>query len=216
MSGVNESIVREYFESLGFFVLQPCKYQVVARAKLAPESIDLLALHPTRKECVMPKKGVWSGRELNQIGRAVVGICGWHTESISPAVLESSPELYRFASAEVDPYVQRSFGGEALPVAKVLCLPALPASAELRARAVESICGKGVDGILPYRTILRELLDSLDTQKLYDKSEVLQTLRILKNYELLRDAQMELFGVRRRARSRAARSAEKLPEDTGS
>ena len=41
VSAVNETIVREYFESLGYLVLQPRKYLVAARrnaAALAPVS----------------------------------------------------------------------------------------------------------------------------------------------------------------------------------
>jgi hypothetical protein len=46
MASVNEQIVREYFETLGFFVIQPNKHQVAARHKLDAEEIDLLITRP--------------------------------------------------------------------------------------------------------------------------------------------------------------------------
>ena len=46
MSAVNEAIVREYFESLGFLVRQPRKYQVSARPKHIEEEVDLLVVNP--------------------------------------------------------------------------------------------------------------------------------------------------------------------------
>ena len=40
MSGLNETIVREYFETLGFAVTQPCKYVTPGKRKKAVEELD--------------------------------------------------------------------------------------------------------------------------------------------------------------------------------
>ena len=50
------------------------------------------------------------------------------------------------------------------------------------------------------RNLLPELADGVDPQKIYEKSDLLQTLRILKNYDLIKDSQMELFRVKRRSK----------------
>jgi hypothetical protein len=52
---------------------------------------------------------------------------------------------------------------------------------------------KGVDFVLLFPTMLRELMRHVEVSKNYEKSELLQTLRILKNYDLLKDEQLELF-----------------------
>ena len=53
--------------------------------------------------------------------------------------------------------------------------------------------------------MLLELLEGVDTNKNYEKSDLLQILRILKNYDLLKAPQLELFALRkRRARRNAA------------
>jgi len=57
---------------------------------------------------------------------------------------------------------------------------------------------KGIDGVIMFRTMLLDLAAHVDVNKNYEKSDLLQMLRILKNYDLLRDAQLELFRKRRR------------------
>lgn len=56
MASVNEQIVREYFETLGFFVIQPNKHQVVARHKHDAEEIDLLITRPGMAGVFKPPK----------------------------------------------------------------------------------------------------------------------------------------------------------------
>ena len=58
-----------------------------------------------------------------------------------------------------------------------------------------------VDAAIAFPMILQDLLSRVEVNRDYQKSEVLQTLRILKNYGLLRDPQMELFRLPRRKRS---------------
>lgn len=195
MSAVSEWIVREYFESLGFLVRQPRKYQVVARAKQIEEEIDLLVLNPTVTEHRVPDALLWGAAELKSVSRAVVGVRGWHTERFSPAVIELSPEIFRFAESAAVKNVARDFGPA--PIAKVLCLPELPAAGVLRTKAQDLFKAKGIDGVILFRTMLLELAARVDVNKNYEKSDLLQVLRILKNYDLLKGPQMELFKSRK-------------------
>ncbi len=78
-------------------------------------------------------------------------------------------------------------------MAKILCLPRLPVSGELREKTIGMLKEKGVDGIISFRTMLWELVSRVDINKNYDKSDLLQVVRLLKNYDLLKDDQME-FG----------------------
>jgi hypothetical protein len=50
-----------------------------------------------------------------------------------------------------------------------------------------------VDGIISFRSMLLDLLDRVEINRNYGKSDTLQVMRILKNYDLLTDSQMDLF-----------------------
>ncbi|MCO5061338.1 MAG: hypothetical protein M9963_04955 [Kiritimatiellae bacterium] len=190
MPGVNEAIAREYFESLGFLVLQPHKHLVTARAKRPSEEIDFIVLNPSASRAP-PPDFLLTGASLREVGRAVVSVRGWHTDRVSPAILKLSPELVRFAQEPAMRWVRRQLGDE--PIFRILCLSELPSTASLREKAKESLQEHGVDGVLLFPTMLRELIRGIERNRNYEKSDLLQTLRILKNYDLLRDEQLELF-----------------------
>ena len=191
MSAVSEWIVREYFESLGFLVRQPRKYQVSARPKQGEEEIDLLVVNPSVTEQNLSEAALWGAADLKHVSRAIVGVRGWHTERFSPAVIELSPEIFRFADSTAMKSTVRDIGPG--PVAKILCLPELPTSPDMRDKALSLFKERGIDGVLMFRTMLLELAAHVDVNKNYEKSDLLQMLRILKNYDLLKGAQMDLF-----------------------
>ena len=192
---MNEHIVRDYFEALGFFVIQPVKYQVAARKKTAREELDLIVNRPNAVSGSLPEPGLWNSAELREVNKALVSVRGWHTDRFSPAVLEKSPELLRFADEDVMKQADAMLGTG--PVARILCISDLPASKALRDQVLETLCERGVNGVVLFRHILMELISDIDVKNNYEKSDVLQMLRILKNYDLLREPQMELF-IRRR------------------
>ncbi len=205
MSAVSDWIVREYFESLGFLVRQPRKYQVSARPKQVEEEIDLLAVNPSVTEQRLSEAVLWEGADLKHVSRAIVGVRGWHTGRFSPAVIKLSPEIFRFADRTAMKSTIRHIGPG--PVAKILCLPELPASPDMRDKALSLFKERGIDGVLLFRTMLLELAAHVDTNKNYEKSDLLQMLRILKNYHLLKSAQMDLFR-KGQAKRRSKASAE--------
>lgn len=196
MSGVNETIAREFFEELGFLVQQPRKYMVAARPKRADEEVDLLIVNPLVTEQVLPDHLIWSASDLRGVARGIVRVLGWHTDRFSPAVLETSPEIYRFAAEESVRRVAGQLGPG--PVAKILCLPGLSHSDELKQRTLVLLKEKGIDGLLSFPVMLRELAGRIEVSKSYEKSDLLQILRILKSYDLLKGPQMELFRGRKR------------------
>lgn len=196
MSGVNETIAREFFEELGFLVQQPRKYMVAARPKRADEEVDLLVLNPQVTEQRLPDHLIWSASDLGGVARGIVRVLGWHTDRFSPAVLETSPEIYRFAAEESVRRVAGQLGPG--PLAKILCLPGLSHSDELKQRTLVLLKEKGIDGLLSFPVMLRELAGRIEVSKSYEKSDLLQILRILKSYDLLKGPQMELFRGRKR------------------
>jgi hypothetical protein len=190
MSAVDESIVREYFESHGFLVCQRRKYAVQARQKTADEEINLVVFNPHAIQAPAPLEFELSPGALKYVSRAVVAVKGWHTEVFAPGVLAHQPKIFRFVEKQAVEEAQRLVGGEGL--VKLLVVPGLPREAKTREKSVELLRAKGVDGVISFRSILQELLAGVRTNRNYQKSDLLQILRLLKNYDLVKEPQMEL------------------------
>lgn len=222
MAGFDENIVREYFEVHGFLVRQLRKYQVSARKKLAEEEIDLMVYNPTWVHSGRAPNFLLFSNELPYVHRAVVVVKGWHTmQRFTPTMLRSSSEIFKFLEANVLKTVADHFADAAAeltpgaapeapaetnapaaqpqaPAAhadllKILVLPGLPTSEPHRTECIHLLRERGVDAIISFRSMLLDLLQKVEVNRNYQKSEVLQILRILKNYDLVKDPQMDLF-----------------------
>ncbi|MEX2044926.1 MAG: hypothetical protein WD941_06195 [Opitutus sp.] len=201
MSAIDEGIVREYFEQNGFLVRQARKYQVQARRKVGEEEIDLVVYNPVWQRGARKPDFFLFSNELPYVHRAVVAVKGWHTGVFSPVMLKNSPEIFRFLEENVLKEVSRVFtadaGGEdAADLTKVLVLPSLPTAEPFRTQSVELLKARGVDAIISFRAMLLDLLDKVEINQNYIKSDTLQVMRILKNYDLLKDPQLDLPGTR--------------------
>lgn len=196
MSAVNEQIVREYFEGLGYLVTQPCKYVSVGRNKKVEEELDLLVVHPQVLEHVIPTDMIWGSDHLKTVRRAIVGVRGGHSERFYSGTYEQAPEILRYAERSARLAGAARLGGE--PVAVILCIPELPVSEELQTKTLAGLRERGVDGVIPFRTMLIELMASVRVNRNYEKSDLLQILRILKAYSLVKDPQLEFFDKRGR------------------
>lgn len=190
MSAVDESIVREYFESHGFLVCQRRKYVVQARQKTADEEINLIVFNARATTAVAPGEFEIDAKSLGQISRAIVAVKGWHTEVFAPSVLAHAPKIFRFVEKRAVEEAQRLVGVDGL--VKILVVPGLPRDAKTREKSIEVLRAKGVDGVISFRSILQELIATVHTNRNYQKSDLLQILRLLKNYDLLKEPQMEL------------------------
>ena len=139
---------------------------------------------------------------------AIIAVRGWHSEKFTAAMLASSPEVYRFAEPESVRAAETELG---VPnPAKILCMADLPTDPDPRAEALGFLKSRGIDGVILFRPMLLELAERIDVKKTYEKSDLLQILRILKNYDLLKSGQMDLFAHARRRKSSAP-----VPEQTG-
>jgi hypothetical protein len=207
---VSETIVREFFESHGFLVHQRRKH--LSPKARADEGIDFLVLNPrpVRAEGALPF--VLTSPDLARVERAVVVVKAWHTETFSPARLTGTPELFRFLEPAVFKRAQRFFG-DGQPLTKILVVPALPASEGAREQSVTLLRGKGVEAVIPFRTLLADLIATVEPNRNYQKSDLLQILRVLKNYDFFREPQMELFKPRRRVRAGRRRPVAQPPAE---
>ncbi len=202
MSAIDEGIVREYFEQNGFLVRQVRKYQVQARRKTGDEEVDLVVYNPAYVRSSRKPEFFLFANELAYIHRAIVVVKGWHTGRFTPNMLKSSPEIFRFLEENVLKEVTRFFPvdaeepGNAPDVTKILVLPSLPTAEPFRSQSVAMLKEHGIDGIISFRSMLLDIIDRVEINKSYGKSDTLQVIRILKNYDLLKDAQLDLLAER--------------------
>lgn len=211
MSAIDEGIVREYFEQNGFFVRQVRKYQVVARKKTGDEEIDLLVYNPAWKPGQRKPDFFLFSSELPYVNRAVVAVKPWHTDVFTPGMLKNSPEVFSFLEKNVVRQVSRFFpppldagaeppGERQEDITKILVLPSLPTAEPYRSQSVQMLKDAGVDAIISFRSMLLDLIDAVEANRNYGKSDTLQVIRVLKNYDLIKDPQLDLPGsVGRRA-----------------
>jgi hypothetical protein len=205
MSAIDEGIVREYFEQNGFLVRQPRKYQVAARRKTGDEEVDLVVINPAWQRGARKPGFFLFSNELPFVRQAVVAVKGWHTGVFTPTMLKSSPEIFGFLQENVLKDVTRFFppATEETPsvaFTKILVLPSLPTAEPFRSQSVELLKEHGVDAIISFRAMLLDLLDKVEVNQNYTKNDTLQVMRILKNYDLLKDTQMDFMPDRPAAR----------------
>jgi hypothetical protein len=204
MSAIDEGIVREYFEQNGFLVRQVRKYEVQARKKTGDEEIDLLVYNPSYQRGSRKPDFFLFSSELSFIHRAIIAVKPWHTGKFTPGILKSSPEIFRFLEENVIREVTRFFpsdqeagaaaaDGTAGDLTKILVLPSLPTAEPFRSQSVQMLKERGVDAIISFRAMLLDIIDKIEPNRNYGKSDTLQVIRILKNYDLVKDAQLEMF-----------------------
>lgn len=200
MSAIDEGIVREYFEQNGFLVRQVRKYQVQSRRKTDDEEIDLLVYNPAYRRGARKPDFFLFSNELEFVHRAMIAVKGWHTDVFSPAMLKNSPEIFSFLEEKVMKQVTRFFPADSAEaeadaggaLTKILVLPSLPTAEPFRSQSVQMLKERGVDAIISFRSMLLDLIDKIEVNRNYTKSDTLHVMRILKNYDLLKDAQMDL------------------------
>ena len=201
MSAIDEGIVREYFEQNGFLVRQARKYQVQSRRKLADEEIDLMVFNPSWDRTARKPDFFLFSNELPFVQKAIVAVKGWHTGVFSPTMLKSSPEIFSFLQKNVLKEAARFFPSDAGDatgggLTKILVLPSLPTAEPFRSQSVEMLKQAGVDAIISFRAMLLDLLEKIEINQNYSKSDTLQVMRLLKNYDLLKDTQLDLLSER--------------------
>jgi hypothetical protein len=203
MAAVSETIVREYFELHEFLVRQHRKYIPQTRRE-DDDDIDFFVLnpHPEARETALPF--VLGSADLPLLKRAIVVVKGWHTETFSSAVLTHAPEIFRFVEPKVFQQAVRVFGKDG-PLLKILVVPALPQASEARDQSIALLRSKGVDAVIPFRTMLADLVTETEVNRNYQKSDLLQIIRILKNYDFFREPQLELFKARRKTSKKTER-----------
>lgn len=200
MVAAEELIVREYFEHNGFYTRQ-WRGDVPSRGKKGDGRSNLVICNPHWKPGMPPPQQLLFGSELERIGRAVVSIRLWQSSRNVAGTARASAEVLRFLSGEVlrraddlfcEPGGDRDEGGAAW--LKILVLPALPTHEPSRSEATKLLNAHGIDCLMSFRSLLQDVISRVDLQLAYQNSDLLRILQMLKNYDMLKSPQLELFG----------------------
>jgi len=206
MAAVNETIVREYFELHDLLVRQFRKH--VAPAGREDDDIDFFVFNPQSRSRADEMPFVLGPDDMPFIHRAIVVIKAWHSEVFSPALLNHAPELFKFLEKRIFQQAVRDFGHEG-GLLKILIVPALPQEKLARDQSIAILRSKGIDAVISYRTMLAELVSRVEPNRNYQKSDLLQLIRILKNYDFFKEPQLELFKTKpRRSKAPSAKTPE--------
>lgn len=195
MAAVSETIVREYFELHEFLVRQHAKYIAQTREE-EDDDIDFFVLNLRPQPLPGPLPFVLGSPDLPFIRRALVVVKAWHTKIFSQAQLTALPETLRFAESKFFQQAARAFGDDG-PALKILVVPALPHDAPARDESITLLRSKGIDAVIPFHAMLADLVAAVEINRNYVKSDLLQTIRILKNYDFFKSPQLELFKARK-------------------
>ena len=196
MAGFDDSLVREYFEVNGFFVRQSRKYAVQSRRKRADEEGDLLIINPAPKRDLVPPFQLFTS-DLPGLTTAVVAIKAWHTtKAITPTMIRKG-DLLDFVKNEAVEAAQEAFAelsnDATHSLSKILILPGIPAQEPQRSESIALLKQSGVDHVITFRTILENLIQNVESNQSYARSDTLQLLRLLRIYDMVKPAQLELF-----------------------
>lgn len=213
MSAVSEIIVREYFELNGFFVHQQRKY--IPRTEEDDEEIDFMVYNPRHQNVLDKLPMILTSESIQYIGCAIVSVKGWHTEVITPSIVKRmESDLIRLVGKESEKYItQLKIQPQSL--LKIVVIPALTTNAEQREKTLQMFSSLGINSIIQFKTILNELIEKVQVNHNYSKSDVLQTIRILKAYDLFKEPQMMLFEGRKKRTTKSRTKANSIKDESG-
>jgi hypothetical protein len=186
LNELNMQIVREFFELNLFHVLTHWQHETLPQLS---ESGSLLFVEHINPETECEPEFVLRPEDLPCVFRAVVEVRAWHNERFYASVAESSPALRHVVERETLALAESVFGSSEFRT--ILVLSELPGSQGPRERAIQVFREFGVDHILEFPVILRDILGRISAQGNYAPSQTLQTMRLLKRYNLIRRQQLE-------------------------
>lgn len=199
MASFDENIVREYFELNGFFVRQLNKYAVRKRGKPDKGSVELLVYNPSApSDAPEPNFQLFSS-DMASIRQAIVGVHGWQLTGVTPAILKSPARLLEFLKKEelsqpgCSLQIDEGLVEDAEAYQRILVLPGLPTTEPQRSMCIGQFKALGVGGVIAFSTILEDLLRQVEVNHSYQKSELLQLVRVLKVYDMVQAPQLNLF-----------------------
>jgi len=191
MGDINLQLVKEFFELNGFMILTNRKHRLQKIGADWEYSIELLVANLNYVEPEREPGFVLEPHDLKAVSRAIVDVKGWHTEVFYPSTIEQARTLFAFVTPESLQYASRVFKSE--PFGKVIVLSELPANKEVLDRSIDLLRKNGIDHVIEFPTILRDLVGHVQVNNNYTESDTLQLVRLMKRYGLVKDLQLEFL-----------------------
>lgn len=188
MSNINETLVREFFEMLGFVVKANRKF--VPKGKASKRGVDFLIINLNPNQNKEPETFVLDSESVKSVHSAIMRIEPWHTDKFYPSVIQKDEGLLDFLNPgnleEARKILKNS------DFKKILVISNLPANKEMCDKSEKILKQKGVDYLITFPIILSSLIKTIKSNKSY-YGDALELLRILKHYRLFKKPQLELF-----------------------
>lgn len=190
MADTNTSVVREFLEACNFTVMTNRKFHLQKADPPGRYSIDIIAknLAYTEPESPLPTK--LQANHMQFIPNAILDVKGWHTQRFSPSLIGTKPDLFHFVSPEPLEFAKNVFGGA--PFKSIMVISEVVTTEQAWPKMEEMFRENGVDHVLEFPAILRFLLSHVEITANYVESDILQLLRLLKRYGLVKDVQLDL------------------------
>ncbi len=198
MQSVGETLITEYLEQHGFLV-RPLRKSRLQSRRAPEEGLDLYVRRIDFTPGARAPNFFLFSSELRYVESAIICVRGWFGDKAALGSMTSGQDIQHYIEANVIKNVEKwfevdsqvTFGTKAPPL-KVLVAPVFPAQEPYRSQCIELLDVRGVDGILSFKSMILDLIDQIDTKQIYEKSELLQLLRALKTFDLIKDSQMNL------------------------
>ena len=163
-------IVKEFFIINDFYVILKDSFLIVQNSKKISREID---------EFIIEKE------KINFINKAIIKPISWHTLKFTPSVIKKFYEEITFEKTDkiLKDLIKDNYK-------KVIIIPGLPATTNLKNESIKIMKEKGIDHIILFSSIISGLVEKIDERKLY-QSQTLEIIRILKFYKFLSDKKFE-------------------------
>ncbi len=188
MSNINEILVREFFEMLGFVVKANRKF--IPKGKTSKRGVDFFIINLNTNQNKESEEFVLEGESVKSVHSAIIRIEPWHTDKFYPSVIQKDEGLLDFLNPENLKEAQKVL--KTSDFKKILVISRLPSSQEMCNKSEKILKTKGIDHLITFPIILSWLIKTVKNNKSY-YNDALELLRILKQYRLFRKPQLELF-----------------------
>jgi len=187
MSAFEESIVRTYFEQHGFLVR---RLEDDRGRKQAVPTTVFHVINPTVASDVAFSGKFLFSTDLDRIHQALVAVRDWHKAGkLTPRILKRPGDLYNYLDRQLFKKKEDVFKGVASELSSLRRLYVFPAhvtQAPHKAKLVDQLEVLGIEGVFSFRSIFRDLATMAMDKKHNSKDEVLELVRILAEYDLVK------------------------------
>lgn len=194
MAAFEETIVRTFFEQHGFLVR---RLDAESERRSAVPAAVFLIMNPALREDVPFHSPLLFSGDLTRIRQSLVVVREWHhAGKISPRTFQRSGDLYQFLERTLLKKKEALF--PQLPadvppgIRRLLVLPAHVTQEPHKGKLVEQLGELGVDGVFSFRSMFRDLANMAMDRKKRSSDEVLDLVRLLAEYDLIKGEEQYL------------------------